>query len=795
VAKQRQTDVNINYRVNTVEVDKAEQLLKKASATTDQARASAVNFGNQAGKSFQTTSKYIEGMEIELSRLRQQIKLTSTQDTARLSQLSTQYKQLKTQVDAYNKSLFETASASKQTAQATQSMSSQFGQVITAVKTFIAVGFAREVVNISLEMAKLSGNVEGVQRAFTRLPGAEAVLNNLRAATHGAVTDLELMQRALKAVNFGISLSALPSLLEFAAVRAQQTGVSVDYMVNAIVDGIGRKSLRVLDNLQISQSRVKEEMHGISLEAASVAQVSEAMGRIASEELQKMGGFAETSATKVDQLTTSWHELNVELAKAATEGQGGGFIGFMKDYVDSFKAWVEAHNRGVSVAEVFAEKQNKLIAQASVEEFSNRVLNKSKEENIKLIQEEIQLLTHEIGIYTKQRDAAINTIKTYHELVEAGKMGAVQATQAIDLQNKFIAAKKGDALIDQEIVKLLQSKLLALQAVNKETAKAVEDTGPRSAPGRLDQVVNLDLKNPVTGEVGKYDKDNIIKAFTAMADFTKSGVIPPLVQPVEITPMDGWDKIGQEFADRWRDIVSQGLFDTTDVINATIQAEADSFDVRLAQLGAFYDEQMLLAGNNDRQKKELAIKRDREEQALRKKSFEADKEAKRLTTIINGAAGVINAFATLPYPAAVVASLLIAGQTAAQVAIISQQQFKGYKDGVIDLKGPGTKTSDSIPANLSKGESVMTADETNSSKGILKAVRARKLNDKVLKEIVSGRSGGQTIASLDIQPIVDGLKELKDSQPDIVLRSNIVYEGRRRGDAYKQWLRSNSMSS
>jgi hypothetical protein len=306
VAKQRQTDVNINYRVNTVEVDKAEQLLRKASATTDQTRAAAVNFGNAAGKSFQTTSKYIEGMEIELARLRQQIRLTSTQDSARLAQLSTQYKALKQQVDQYNKSLFETNTATKQAAQSTQQMASQFGQVISAVKTFIAVGFAREVVNISLEMAKLSGNVEGVSRAFNRLPGAEAVLINLREATHGAVTDLELMQRALKAVNFGISLSALPSLLEFAAVRAQQTGVSVDYMVSSIVDGIGRKSLRVLDNLQISQSRIKEEMHGISLEAASVAQVSEAMGRIATEELNKMGGFAETSATKVDNIRRRW---------------------------------------------------------------------------------------------------------------------------------------------------------------------------------------------------------------------------------------------------------------------------------------------------------------------------------------------------------------------------------------------------------------------------------------------------------------------------------------------------------
>lgn len=40
----------------------------------------------------------------------------------------------------------------------------------------------------------------------------------------------------------------------------------------------------------------------------------------------------------------------------------------------------------------------------------------------------------------------------------------------------------------------------------------------------------------------------------------------------------------------------------------------------------------------------------------------------------------------------------------------------GFKDGVIDLEGPGTETSDSIPAWLSKGESVITASSTRANK-------------------------------------------------------------------------------
>ena len=43
------------------------------------------------------------------------------------------------------------------------------------------------------------------------------------------------------------------------------------------------------------------------------------------------------------------------------------------------------------------------------------------------------------------------------------------------------------------------------------------------------------------------------------------------------------------------------------------------------------------------------------------------------------------------------------------------QSAAGFKDGVVDLAGPGTETSDSIPAWLSRGESVVTAEATKNN--------------------------------------------------------------------------------
>lgn len=51
-----------------------------------------------------------------------------------------------------------------------------------------------------------------------------------------------------------------------------------------------------------------------------------------------------------------------------------------------------------------------------------------------------------------------------------------------------------------------------------------------------------------------------------------------------------------------------------------------------------------------------------------------------------------------------------------QLLIGQAKASLGFKDGVVDLAGPGTETSDSIPAWLSKGESVITASSTRANK-------------------------------------------------------------------------------
>lgn len=125
-----------------------------------------------------------------------------------------------------------------------------FGEKAREFKDSIA-----ELIDGGLEMAE---QADGVTKAFNGL-NQEGLLDNLRKATKGTVNDVQLMTAAVQANDFRIPLEDLGKYLEFAQLKAQQTGQSVDYMTNSIVTGLGRKSPLILDNLGISAAEISEK--------------------------------------------------------------------------------------------------------------------------------------------------------------------------------------------------------------------------------------------------------------------------------------------------------------------------------------------------------------------------------------------------------------------------------------------------------------------------------------------------------------------------------------------------------
>jgi len=186
---------------------------------------------------------------------------------------------------------------------------------IGKIGDMLGAAFAVGVIaDFTMEAVKLGDELTAAQQGFQRF-GEAADMEKLRASTGGMVSDLKLMQQAIQAGNFGIPIQELGNLFAFAQQRAKETGQEVDYLTQSIVTGIGRKSPLILDNLGISAVQLREKLGGVSAEAATIAEVTKAVGEIASEELGKMGGTIDDATTKSKQFTANWENFKANIGQ------------------------------------------------------------------------------------------------------------------------------------------------------------------------------------------------------------------------------------------------------------------------------------------------------------------------------------------------------------------------------------------------------------------------------------------------------------------------------------------------
>ena len=156
---------------------------------------------------------------------------------------------------------------------------------------FMAVDAANKIKDLTNEGIQLALQAEGIKHRFEQIGGTAMYLDDLRQHTNGLVNDLELMKATVKANDFNIPMKDLGKYLEFAQLKSQQTGESVDYLVNSIVTGLGRQSVQILDNLGLSAAELKEKM-------AEGKTMTEAVAEVIDNQLKSAGEHFETTAEK-----------------------------------------------------------------------------------------------------------------------------------------------------------------------------------------------------------------------------------------------------------------------------------------------------------------------------------------------------------------------------------------------------------------------------------------------------------------------------------------------------------------
>src|SRR6187455_18115 len=92
--------INIVYKFNTSEIDKAQQSLNRVNQASNKLQSDAAKGGSAFQKEFDKSGKTINDMQRALTGLRSALETTSkTADPKRYSQLSNEFRNIKTQMD------------------------------------------------------------------------------------------------------------------------------------------------------------------------------------------------------------------------------------------------------------------------------------------------------------------------------------------------------------------------------------------------------------------------------------------------------------------------------------------------------------------------------------------------------------------------------------------------------------------------------------------------------------------------------------------------------------------------
>ena len=257
----------------------------------------------------------IEQLTMQYNRMSEAQKKTIGQDYLNsIEQIKEKFRQAKAEMEGINKSLGDMKMPDMKGGGFLSGIGDKMSGALQVFAGNMLTKAAGAVANLGSEMygmvqqgIELAKQGEGIRNAFERL-GRGDILDGLRQATHGTVTDIELMKAAVKFNDFKLPLDELGTMLAFAQQKAKDTGQSVDYMVDSIVTGLGRKSLMILDNLGLSATEIKDRM-------AETGDMTKAVGAIIREQMAKAGDYVETAADRAAQANVSLQNKMEELGR------------------------------------------------------------------------------------------------------------------------------------------------------------------------------------------------------------------------------------------------------------------------------------------------------------------------------------------------------------------------------------------------------------------------------------------------------------------------------------------------
>jgi hypothetical protein len=639
-------------------------------------------------------------------------------------EVNTLKKDSKSATDTMDKGFDKTSRTVKKTDGTVGKLNKTFNTLASRIVAAFAV---ERIISFTGEAIKLAGELQGVEAAFNRI-GSPALLQGLRDATRGTVSDLELMKNAVQASNFDIPLTELASLFDFARRRAKETGESVDFLVQSIVTGIGRKSPLILDNLGISATALKNRLGDVGIQTAEVGQIAEIVGAIASEEMEKMGDEAVTTADRIQQINAKFENFKVSVGQVAIPAFESLF-----DVIDRIALRFDQ----IAIEGFFLDA----VDPEATRNFN--ALNKEADKLVQTLKEDLSSAVDEdipkvISNFNKQFRTSVqlsdefkNLSQEYQVILEQRVSGEANAAILLRDQRDYTAEMKET---QDAIRESLEERGFFEKENLDNTIKGVKEK-LKELKAELEIANTQQHRNVVLGQIEA--QQNILKTMLGESLETEKKITKEkekqsrlvelmIFKETEDDAIESEDAAAERAA---RNLV--GLEQSTNDLIADLTAQKLDMDRQEMdserQKTEFYREQQLarfqaaqgffgaltqLAALSGERNKEFAI-------------FEAT---------INAALAITRAFADGGIADPITRAIYVASvttQTLAQIAAIKAQPVPSFYEGtdfVSDSPSKGRRRDD-VAARLHYGEAVITAEANKRNKGLSRALNKGKEND------------------------------------------------------------------
>lgn len=543
------------------------------------------------------------------------------------------------------------------------------------------------------------GGLEGIISAQKLLKNSTLAT---KTATEGGSLSMKVFNAVTKANPIGILVTALLAGVAAFALFNASTSESVAELERA------KKAVEDFDNAQArsaERSRLQSEIQVIQNQSA----LRDLEDRYKREEIT----LKEFQSEKV-KLAKQDIKLQLDTLKAAIKASQDRTVALERlrdaeeigsderaqaqlDVLDQIRATKVAENDLL----IFKEK-----ARAFEKDF-NRGLRDEREEADKANKKEVKSTTK---IVEKKREL----VDVEKELLRIDKEQEEERQKELTQELEF--AEKQNTIRLTALNKALKTELDANKGNEEEQKKIREEYNNLAIQSEIDKTKKLILIRQAYGE----DVEDLLLKLSELELGLNSDVT---------------EKTEQSFEELFANVLSIAgavigqIQSLSNAIGDNIRQQEENarqqrevgYEQEQASLENMLNSGLLSREEYESKLTDLNTKREMEERAARRRSFQEQKKMNIANAIMAGAQAVLSGLATQPLlPLGVIMAGIAAATSAIQISTIRSTKFTAAQGGIVP--GTGPSNIDSVPSLLAPGEAVINANSTSMFGGLLSEI-------------------------------------------------------------------------